>query len=357
MATDPAKLLKQYQDEGYNILTPSITLEGLSPNHRATVETVALSHDPEDGDVYKDPNADKRYIVSKQGLDKLAVLAGVLWPDKEGSRRIDDGKKKDYIAFEAFGAIRKADGQLVPVKAFYDMDLDAIEDDLRFNYRAKGMRYKKTGEELEEYVEFCTGRDIRSIRKHKATRCESGARNRVIRALLGLKKKYTTAELKKPFVCIRVTYQPDYEDPEIKKLITMISLGAQSNVFGLTAPQPQLPSPSANNSQYEEVVPADPFQPDDEHGDEPVQTEEDDAIQDAELAEEDVDEGEADFGLWDRKSQVQQIEKLAKRKDYDFTGLLKRMDKKAMDLDDIQIIQIYDKLNTMPDAEPADIPW
>ena len=108
MATDPAKLLKQYQDQGYNILTPSITLEGLSPHHKATIETVSLSPNPDDGDVYKDPNSKDRFIVSKQGLDKLAVLAGVLWPDVEGSRRTDDGQKPDYVAFEAFGAIRNS---------------------------------------------------------------------------------------------------------------------------------------------------------------------------------------------------------------------------------------------------------
>ena len=205
MATDPAKLLKRYHDEGYNILTPSITLEGLSSRHRATVETLSLSHDTDDGDVYSDPNAKNKFIVSKQGLDKLAGLAGVLWPDKEGSRRIDDGDNPDYVAFEAFGAIRKADGQLVPVKAYYDMDLIAIEDDVRATHRKNGYTYKKKrGKELDDYVEYCTARDMRSIRKHRGTRCESGARNRVIRALLGLKKKYTTAELKKPFVCVRI---------------------------------------------------------------------------------------------------------------------------------------------------------
>jgi hypothetical protein len=350
MATDPAKLLKKYQDDGYNILTPSITLEGLSENHRAAIETVSLSPETDEGDVYKDPNADKRFIVSKQGLDKLSVLAGVLWPDREGSRRIDDGKNRDYIAFEAFGAIRKADGQLVPVKAFYDMDLIAIEDDLNFRFKEKAKKLNKPKLDKKgqaEYVEYCVGRDMRSIRKHRATRCESGARNRVIRALLGLKKKYTAVELKKPFVCVRITYQPDYNDPEIKKLVTMMSLGAQSNLFGL--PQPQLASPIKPTESYEADAETFPAAEDTE-----VETEKDDIVTEGEVTGEEDEPDE--FALWDRKSQLIHIAKTAKTKGYDLDSLIERMEKikSIEDLSEVQLIKIHDKLK---DMEDNDIPF
>ena len=315
MATmDPVNLLKKYTDDGYNILTPSITLEGLSERHKATVETVSLAHDPDYGDVYK--HDEKTFIIAKQGLDKLSVLANILWHEHGGTERIDDGKNDDYIACRAFAAIRKADGSLAPVQASYDLDFKAIEEDLRYSYREKASKgnYKKTGQALEEYVEFCVGRDMRSKRKHRLTLCESGARNRVNRWLLGIKKKYTISELRKPFVVIRITYQPDYDDPAVKKLITMMSLGAQSSVFGLLTPPAPAALPDTPRSNVITIAPDDPSQPVETNG---VDTEPDeDPAED-----EPLDLSEQEFGLWDRKSQEVYIEKLATRKGYDLAGL------------------------------------
>jgi hypothetical protein len=352
MATDPAKLLKKYQDEGYNILTPAITLEGLSKYHKATVETVSLSPDPDYGDVYKDRNSKNAFIVKKQGLDKLAVLAGILWPDQTGSRRVDDKKDPNYIAFEAFGAIRKSDGQLVPVKAYYDMDLIAHEDDLVHSYREKGQKgdYAKHGKELEEYVAYCVGRDMRQIRKHRAARCESGARNRVIRALLGLKNKYTKVELQKPFVAVRITYQPDYDDPEVKRIVTMMSLGAQSTIFGMNTPPLQLPGtpPKDTYNGDAEVVEANGVETE-------VETEDDDTSEEGN----DSPADDAEFGLWDTKSQITHIGTLAKSKGYDLESLVKRMGKNNLsDMTDIELLKIKDHLDLLKDKpEDDDIPF
>ncbi len=352
---DPTKLLKEYQDKGYNILTPSITLEGLSPYHHATVETVLLSSDTAVGDVYphKADNQDKpegrQYRIAKQGLDKLAVLAGVIWHQEGGSRRIDDRKDPNYVAFEAFGAIRKADGQLVPVKAFYDLDFVAIEDDLRHQYRAKGGKgqYAKKGQELEDYVEYCVGRDMRSKRKHRATLCESGARNRVIRALLGIKKVYTYKELQKPFVCLRITYQPDYNDPEVKKLITLASIGAQMNVYGMQA-GPALPPPDAKED-YEDVTPAEAGETEGE-----VVDTEPNGIEDEDPPGPEPDPAD-DFENWDRKSRESHVKALAERKNYNLAALLKRMKiSKLSALSDVRLLAIFDKLNSLPDD---DIPF
>ena len=343
--TDPAELLADYKERGFNILTPSITLEGLSDHHRATVETVDLSADTDYGDVYPE-GKENQFIIAKQGLDKLAVLAGVIWHETGGSRRIDDGKNRDYIAFEAFGAISKADGQLVPVKAFYDMDLIVWEEDLQYRYREKASkgRYKKEGAELDEYVIYCVGRDMRSIRKHMATRCESGARNRVIRAILGLKKKYSKAELQKPFVCVRVTYQPDYDDPEVKRLLTLKALGAQINVFGPS--QAQLPPPETVS--VTEVEDVEEQAPDTE----PNGVDDEGDIPGAEGPPND------EFGLWDRQSQLLFIEKIAKRKGYDLAGLYGRMKTSPDSVSDQNILKIHDKLMTMKDIPvDDDIPF
>jgi hypothetical protein len=275
----------------------------------------------------------------------------VIWHQQGGSVRVDDRKDRDYVAFEAFGAIRKADGQLVPVKAFYDLDFIIIEEDLEVQYRAKASKgkYKKTGQELEDYVEFCVGRDMRSKRRHRATLCESGARNRVIRSLLGIKKVYTGAELQKPFVCVRITYQPDYDDPEVKRLITMASLGSTATVYGLPAPQQQLPAPEA----YQTVADQDGDTEDGETIDmEP------NGVSEEEPPREDDDLPD-DFDNWDRASREKLVKKLAKEKAYDLKGLLSRMPKikTLADFSDIQLLNLKDKLVGLPDPKEDDIPF
>jgi hypothetical protein len=275
----------------------------------------------------------------------------VIWHQQGGSVRVDDRKDRDYVAFEAFGAIRKADGQLVPVKAFYDLDFIIIEEDLEVQYRAKASKgkYKKTGQELEDYVEFCVGRDMRSKRRHRATLCESGARNRVIRSLLGIKKVYTGAELQKPFVCVRITYQPDYDDPEVKRLITMASLGSMATVYGLPAPQQQLPAPEA----YQTVADQDGDTEDGETIDmEP------NGVSEEEPPREDDDLPD-DFDNWDRASREKLVKKLAKEKAYDLKGLLSRMPKikTLADFSDIQLLNLKDKLVGLPDPKEDDIPF
>lgn len=348
---DPAKLLEEYAKKGYNILTPSITLEGLSPHHHATVETVVLSPKLDIGDVYphqKEKDQTKvearKFRIAKQGLDKLAVLAGIIWHEQGGSRRVDNAADRNYVAFEAFGAIRKADGQLVPVKAFYDLDFIAIEEDLVVQYAQKNdgqkkKEWRKEGEERQEYIDFCVGRDMRSKRKHRSTLCESGARNRVIRALLGIKKVYTGAELSKPFVCIRITYQPDYNDPEVKRILTLASIGAQAAVYGLPT-QAKLPPP--DQAEYHTLEEGETIDAED------VETEPN-GVDDEEEPGDDND-----FENWDRFSQLTHIGVLATQKAYDLKDLLKRMDKSLDEFSGPQLQSLHDKLNDMDDD---DIPF
>lgn len=356
---NPAKLLEEYGKKGYNILTPSVSLDGLGENWVATIKTVNLSPDPNDGDVYlnkadaKKKPEDKRYIVKKQGLDRLATLANVIWHEGRGSHRTDDTKDKNYISMEAFGAIRLADGTLAPCVGSYDMDLEAKEEDLTYEYTQKGKDYNKTGQVLKDYVEYCVGREIRRLRNHKRTLCESGARNRVIRALLGI-RLYKAAELKKPFVCVSIRYQPDETDPEVKRLLTLASIGSMSQLYGMPAAAPAaLPPPD----QAEYV----PVNQESENGTDSPEHEydADGVIEEDELDGPEEDLGDHDFENWDRPSQIKHIQNLSVQKNYGLKALLERMEEssgiKGLDeFSDIQIISLFDKLNDKPDD---DIPF
>ena len=55
------------------------------------------------------------------------------------------------------------------------------------------------------------------LRKTAAEKAMTGAILRVVRALIGMKGQYTKTELTKPFVVSRVTFSPDYSDPEVRR--------------------------------------------------------------------------------------------------------------------------------------------
>jgi hypothetical protein len=59
--------------------------------------------------------------------------------------------------------------------------------------------------------------------------CESRAINAAIRECgCGIKQKYTRAELEKPFLVVRVAFQPDMNDPAIKEMVTQQAMSGVS---------------------------------------------------------------------------------------------------------------------------------
>jgi len=236
-----SKELEEWKAKGANLLLPSTHIEGLSEFHKPVLEIVQLSSNPENGDVYehdKDkPGPKKKWRPTKQALMKLSVCAGVIWSVNE-TRRIDNGADRNYIAYRAVGGIKKADGQPVFFSAEYDMDMEVIEQEMRESYEKKTKgewMASKTAKEKAEYVDFCVNRDLLQKRKFKLRLCEAGAMNRVLRMLLGIKQAYTTEELSKPFVVMRVVFQPDYNDKEVKKAFLDAAVKATFGIYGDSA--------------------------------------------------------------------------------------------------------------------------
>lgn len=337
---DPAKLLKTYQEKGYNILTPYVSLDGLSARWKATVKTTYLSSNIKDGDVYPKKGESGSFIITKQGLERLSVLANIIW---NKSQRLDDEKNKKYIKMEAHGALRLADGSLSPDNRSYGIDLEARAELLRYEYIARGKKLNKSGQVLDDYVDFCVGERIAYIRNHMDTLCETGAKNRVIRALLGI-KTYTKAQLNNPFVCVTIAYTPDEEDPLVRELLTLQSMGALSQVYGMSQ-SPRLPAPTPKQVEYVATDEEAELIPEDDE----LIPEEDEIIPDENNIPED------DFNLWDRKSREAYVDKLSKTKGYDLKGLLGRMKVNSLaDLNDTRLKRIKENLEPMKDD---DIPF
>lgn len=72
---------------------------------------------------------------------------------------------------------------------------------------------------------------LAKMRAVGAEQCESKAKARVIRALLGLRSSYTVAEARRPFVVPTLLYMPP-NTPEIRQMVAARELGIVAELYG-----------------------------------------------------------------------------------------------------------------------------
>jgi hypothetical protein len=342
--------LEKAKKEGANMLLPTTRIGGVSAFHAPVVDYVKLSPDIADGDAYK--HDENKFIITKQGLMKLSVCAGIIWNMAE-TKRVDNRGDRNYVAFQAVGGIRKLDGEPVFFKSEYDLDFEVLEEELtrQFELKAKNMR-NKSDEDKRQYVDYCVKRDLLFKRRHKVKLAESGALLRVIRSLLGLKSTYSRKELEKPFVLLRITFKPDFNDPQIRKAMIQKSIESITGIYGgghddsdemslaLASSPPIEISAENDHEDNPDVIDVEPESNTGEQS-EPVKEEPEEPKQTHQ---------KADFMAADKDGQISTLQTLAKRKDYDLKQLKRPLDQFTND----QRQGFFDKLMEMPDS---DIPF
>ncbi len=251
--------LKDYEGR-CNVLIPTVTMTQISPYHRIRVEQVQLDPDPDSGDVFKvgakkvGNNWQDVLSLSKTAILKLGTAAGIVWNWNETKVL---SVSKDYVLYQAVGAMRKPSGEWIPLKATKEIDLDVIEAE---TYEANLEKANKMKPEYrdkmspEDWAAAKTKSNMLQWRKNKLMRAETGAMLRVVRALLSVKHQYSAEELKKPFAVPTVDFAPDYSDPEVRKAMAEAGVRATADLFGQSAMQqiraPQQLPPPIDVDQY-----------------------------------------------------------------------------------------------------------
>lgn len=241
--------LVQYDHSRYNVLVPTTTIQQVSPMHQMRIETVAVSPDPDSGDVYK---VGSRKVgnqwqdilsLAKPALMRIAAAAGIVWSWRDSMVL---SSNRDYVLYQAVGAIRKPDGTLLPIKATKEIDLTVIEEEtMEANLKkAHGDRTNLNGMTPEAWAAAQTKSNMIQWRKNKLMRAETGAMLRVVRALLGMKMQYSPDELRKPFAVPRIDFAPDYTDASVRQIMAENGTRATMEMFG-SAPQRLAPAQSA----------------------------------------------------------------------------------------------------------------
>jgi len=243
--------LKRKDD--YNVIFPSEKVLNVSPLHKLIPEVIRLSADPEDGDVWNvalDRDRGERgseiLSFSKRGLQRIAQAAGIAF-DPEHTRRTDDTRNPRRVEYQATGSIQKPDGTWYTVTHSKEIDLDLVENEQRARLESEARKNRAIASQLNlsddtvvdaaadaEELERRVRQTMLIWTKHKVAFADTGAHNRVIRALLILKPFYTREELSRPFVLPRVSLNVEFmlKSLEFKEHLLEGGLTWVWNIFG-----------------------------------------------------------------------------------------------------------------------------
>ena len=260
--------------KNYNLLVPTATDVQLNPFYKFHVEEVPVDLGETSGDIFKVGSVktgkqDERgkdiwedvFSLSKPLLNKMAMAAGIQFNPKETY-----GERIDRVTYraQAQGAMRKADGT---ARTETDQKVICLEDEEE-KYRiefadkaAKGITDEKQAqaaaeifsgqwvesknkwgkkcqafvvakEDRDRYIDRSVMVNMALLKKTWAEKAMTGAKLRVIRALLGVKGTYTKAELQKNFAIPTVIFSPDFSDPQVRQAMLTQGMNSVNNMFG-----------------------------------------------------------------------------------------------------------------------------
>lgn len=193
-------IMNKYPPEKFNLLIPVTTLQELSPLRKLVVNTVMISSDLKDKDVYKQNG---ELALTKKGLEKLMTASNIQIVQSQPitpkvcrkcievakatkiAPKCGECKSKNDVAYQVTVSIPDPSGQP------------------RYVIATKNSRYDECKSANEKLF--------------LDEQCETKALNRALRKAMMIKSTYTAEELKKPFV---VAYMvPNENDPDMKKAI------------------------------------------------------------------------------------------------------------------------------------------
>lgn len=196
-----------WRREGFNVLTPAVSLSTIPKDHRIVISRVQIDPDPEHGEVYQNSQFTRQgeVALSKVGLEKIAACAGI---NIAKSVRTDSRTVEHVYSYYVEGWWIGFDGARVDRKANKSIDLRDGSPDL------KGMGAAQ----------------IAQTRRHGEAICETKAQNRLYRQY-GVKQKYAQEELRSPFIVLKLRYEPDMTNPIVAAIVTQIKMGATKLLF------------------------------------------------------------------------------------------------------------------------------
>jgi hypothetical protein len=243
--------LENWRGNDFHVLTPAAAFTALPPQWGLLPVKVEIDTNEEAGEVYADKLfcSGDEVAISKNGLTKIAQGAGM----SIKTERTDPRTIANYWEVRATVAIVGLDGTRQEWSATEELDL-------------------RDGTERSKKV---LGRNnaagaLSAARAKGLRGCEARAINAAIR-LYGIKQKYTREELRRPFIVLRMVFQPDMSNPTQAAIATQQAMGGVSALYpstplaSLPPAQPEVldvidgttgPRPTAQASRSQSAEPA-----------------------------------------------------------------------------------------------------
>jgi len=274
----------KYTSKDVNFLMPVSSEAQINPFYKFTIMEVKPDTSVNSGDIFKvgsiktgtNPQSGKDiysdvFSPAKPLLMKLAAAAGIQFdPNSTFGTYIS----KNCYKAKAYGAMRMPDGT---GKTHVDekvINLDDEEDRFRLEFMDKSLQgindkraadeaaklfkgewvdstdkwnkpcksFKVADADRQKYIDRAVLVNMTLLRKTFAEKAMTGAILRVIRALIGMKGTYTKEELTKPFVIPRVTFSPDFNNPEVRRAMLEQGMSSMTNMFGASKALTAAPS-------------------------------------------------------------------------------------------------------------------
>lgn len=219
-AADFNARVSAWRAEGYNVLTPAVSLSSIPRDHKIVMKGVQINPNPAGGEVYQNRlfTKDGEVALTKAGLERVAQAASI---SIDLLDRVDSRTVEFVWTFRVHGHWIDFDGERIDRIASRTLDLRDGSPDI------KGF----------------TANQIEQTRRHGEAICESKAINRLYR-MYGLRQKYTQRELaERPFIVLKLQWEPDMTNPVVAAIRTQMKMGATTMLYPQGAIDPStLPS-------------------------------------------------------------------------------------------------------------------
>lgn len=247
--TLPAVITKAAQQQGIqldpsrvNLLLPTQSYgQIVGQFDKVTLEVMVIDPNPQAGEVYE---ISGKKALAKPSLDRMYSALGMI-EDPVNTTILESSPRKSRA--KATAAIRKPNGEYVVLTEEKTVDIDVIEEEQTMKAKESAIKGKPSGwgrnttyapwasdSEKAEWIELTVQKAVLPYKKFKDERAMTGARERLVRAVVGLKSSYTDAELAKPFVFPRITTDTDklLADKETRQLAIEKMSGSVRAIFG-----------------------------------------------------------------------------------------------------------------------------
>jgi hypothetical protein len=213
-------LTKYFPSDKYNLVFPATTIQEISALHKVTFDVCQLSDDPDDGDVYeiseKDAQGNKKvskfWQISAQGTKAIGFAANVqnIYPESGVKEREFDKKTGllKFISYRAVLEVQRPDGSWKTGIGEKHLDFEALEK--------RGYKPRR----------------LQVMRQFALEIIQSGAEARAIAQCLGMRRKVSKQDIKKPFVVPKVQVNLDLSKPLDRTLAIQAALGSRSMLYG-----------------------------------------------------------------------------------------------------------------------------